>query len=975
MATTSLSLVLSLLKPGLKTALIEALYNEIITNVTNYYYFLGKTLEWDNASDSATVPGGDLAYEAQIREEMVSLKKITAADVSFTIPRYDWASGTIFDMYDDYLGRKVTVDCTAPVGSTTLTGSFDPATIGIGWYVSDPFVPSIQFSVDTKVVDVTATTVTLSKPTQAPITQAIFTNVTYSNAESLSDAKFYCVTSDRNVYKCLDNNNNAPSTVRPFSTTHGPIRTEDGYVWKYMYTIPTSFANKFMTLSDVPVIRAITNQYYSRGALASISILDYGQDYSEDDVLVVTGNGTLANNPYRIITPIITNGGSGYTDAPTVTIDNPFEAIVFETNTLYFVGQYVRAGNRVYEVSQPGVTGSTTPTHTSSTPVVNGTASLKFVGITATGTATLTSGSVSNIALSGVIGYINLDQIGFGYNPASPPAVTVTGDGAGATAVANVAANGTLSAITITDRGTGYTTASVSVAAPPSKTVAFNGSSTSVVSVSNDTIAVTDHGLSTGTPITYSNGGGTSIGGLTPATTYYVVVVTNNTIKLSTTYVDAINNTSIVNITSVGTGSSHSLNVVTSTAGASAEIYYGYGYSNQPNITISAPYTQDVVWSSEGLVDFDDIVQADTRFYRVTSAGTGQVLGTDTPLHTSGSVTNGLATLLFLGETATATIFVEKTNARLTPVVQNGQIVNVIVQDPGVGYTVAEITAFGAGNGAIFQPNLSIGDANTRQANTELLAVPGTINAISVMNGGAGYAWANVVIDGDGFNCTATAVIDAGRITRIVVNNPGYGYTKATVTITGNEGSTSAYARAICSPLEGHGRDAIKELYARDLCLSTSIARDRNQGFVVNNDYRQLGILKNPEVYSSTQRFTDLLGSTCWSITGDFIYSDIENDMILTDGNGKRYRVVAKPSTAPTESVVALLLQSIDNSTPVVGDTLTYVANNVTKQAVVTIISYPTVNKYSGEMLFVDNRSSFQPTDEQTISIKTVIRL
>lgn len=975
MAITPLSLVPSLIKPGLKTALIEALYNEIVTNATNYYYFLGKTLEWDSVNDTVLIPGSDLAYEAQIREEMIFLKKITSADVAFTIPRHDWNYGEVFDMYDDFLGRKLTYNCAAPAGSTTLTGTFNPADIGVGWYVTGTIIPDNLFSIDTQVVDVTNTTVTISKPTLAPVSRVMFTNVTYSTAESLSDAKFYCMTSDRHVYKCLDNNRNSPSTVRPFSTTHEPIRTSDGYIWKYMYTIPTSFANKFTTRSDIPVIRGLNSQYYSRGALTSITILDYGQDYTSDDTLTVVGNGTLAENPFRIIAPIITSPGAGYTTAPTITIDAPYVSSEFVPNATLFAGEHVRVSNRVYEVVQSGITGPSAPIHTSSTAVTNGTTSMRFVGIQATANATLLDGSVDDVVLTGVIGYVNIDQAGQGYDPLNPPAVTIAGDGIGATAVASVSSEGYLTAITLVTRGSGYSTASVTIDPPPTRILTFNGSSGSIVSLANDTLTISGHELATGTQVIYQNGGGTSIGGLQHLSTYYVMAVTPTTIKLATSYVDAVNGVSAIDLTSLGTGTSHTISLSTVPSTATAEIYYGYGYSTQPNVTVSPPFVEDIIWTPEGIVDYDDIVKADSKFYRVTSLGTNQILGTETPLHGAGSATNGQATLLFIGEVAAITLFLEKTNASVAPVIRDGQIVNVIIQDPGTGYTVADVVALGAGTGALFQPNLSIGDANSRQASTELLAVPGTINAIAVMNGGAGYAWATVTVTGDGEGCTADAVIESGRIVKIVVTNPGFGYTKATVEITGNPESTQAYARAICSPVEGHGSNAVSELFARDLCVSTTIARDRNNGFVVENDYRQLGILKNPQSYSSSRRFTDLSGSTCWSITGDFIYEDVQNDMIMVDGDGNRYRVIAKPLDVPSTSVMPLLLQSVDNSVPVVGQTLSYTYNNTTNQAVITIVSSPTVNKYSGDMLFIDNRSSFQPTDEQTISIKTVIRL
>ena len=69
----------------------------------------------------------------------------------------------------------------------------------------------------------------------------------YDDKQDMSGANT-AVVSNNNIYKCLDNNNVSPSTVNPatapaagtdYSTnTSGVISTSDGYIWKYMYTIP-----------------------------------------------------------------------------------------------------------------------------------------------------------------------------------------------------------------------------------------------------------------------------------------------------------------------------------------------------------------------------------------------------------------------------------------------------------------------------------------------------------------------------------------------------------------------------------------------------------------------------------------------------------------------------------------------------------------------------------------------------------------
>ena len=71
-----------------------------------------------------------------------------------------------------------------------------------------------------------------------------------------------------------------------------------------------------------------------------------------------------------------------------------------------------------------------------------------------------------------------------------------------------------------------------------------------VVNLTEDSLYIPGHNLVTGSKVIYSNGGGTSIGGLTTGGTYYIYRVDNNIVKLATDK----NATTIVDLTSLGTG-------------------------------------------------------------------------------------------------------------------------------------------------------------------------------------------------------------------------------------------------------------------------------------------------------------------------------------------------------------------------------------------------------------------------------------
>ena len=63
-------------------------------------------------------------------------------------------------------------------------------------------------------------------------------------------------------------------------------------------------------------------------------------------------------------------------------------------------------------------------------------------------------------------------------------------------------------------------------------TSTFDGSSTAVVDISADTITINNHRFLTGSRLTYSNGGGGNITGLTNGTVYFAIKVDHNTIQL-----------------------------------------------------------------------------------------------------------------------------------------------------------------------------------------------------------------------------------------------------------------------------------------------------------------------------------------------------------------------------------------------------------------------------------------------------------
>ena len=91
-------------------------------------------------------------------------------------------------------------------------------------------------------------------------------------------------------------------------------------------------------------------------------------------------------------------------------------------------------------------------------------------------------------------------------------------------------------------------------------TATFDGSSSSIVTLGTDTIRINEHRFVTGQRVKYTHGGGAAITGLNHNGFYFVIVVDRNLIQLASSASNANNGTEI-NLTGLGTGTAHTLNL------------------------------------------------------------------------------------------------------------------------------------------------------------------------------------------------------------------------------------------------------------------------------------------------------------------------------------------------------------------------------------------------------------------------------
>lgn len=338
------------------------------------------------------------------------------------------------------------------------------------------------------------------------------------------------------------------------------------------------------------------------------------------------------------------------------------------------------------------------------------------------------------------------------------------------------------------------------------------------------------------------------------------------------------------------------------------------------------------------------------------------------------------------------------TAAKLIPVINaNGEIENIVVADEGAGYTSATVTIVakrtidgvlqnvnsintpGFVQGAI-TINLNVGNIESPQSNVELLAVDGSINTVKVDFGGAGYPPSTTIeIVGDGTGAACTPVIQDGKIIRTIMTNAGQGYTNATVVITpAQSGVSQAQIRPIISPKGGHGKDAVSELYANSIMMVARLDREKNKNIAITNGYRQVSIIKNPKIYADNNYFRNATGSSCVLLECDSSnsssYQRLVKDVTLTYASSvvgnKTFTLIEKIQIADK---YYLLVQYNDNYIPLAGSSLIFYDNGTAYTITVTSVQNPDIDKYSGEMIYIDNRTEFESSDEQIVTVSTLI--
>ena len=262
----------------------------------------------------------------------------------------------------------------------------------------------------------------------------------------------------------------------------------------------------------------------------------------------------------------------------------------------------------------------------------------------------------------------------------------------------------------------------------------------------------------------------------------------------------------------------------------------------------------------------------------------------------------------------------------------------------------------------------------------------------------------NNILPADGLGFSAVARIqDDGlgnstfKITSLEILTEGNSYTSCPIDFKmGGTPSVPAEYRVIISPKGGHGSDPIEELGGFYVMMNVRLEYDEHLSeLTVGNDYRQIGLVKEPIDFSTSEPAEELIYLQSQNI--ELVLDTLDPltdalpfvpDEIVTNGNGVYAKVIDSKDYDLINNTTGVFEQDGLNDKKVlrltnifgktgesfkVGDNLTTVrgVSEITTQ--IRKIVTESLVKYSGEILYLEQRKPISRDIDQIEDIKIIV--
>jgi len=243
----------------------------------------------------------------------------------------------------------------------------------------------------------------------------------------------------------------------------------------------------------------------------------------------------------------------------------------------------------------------------------------------------------------------------------------------------------------------------------------------------------------------------------------------------------------------------------------------------------------------------------------------------------------------------------------------------------------------------------------------------------------------NVTIRGDSGSTISTratayvANVSAGQIKKIKMISTGYNYSQANVTITSNSSyGSGATARVVISPLGGHGKDPVDELYGKYIMTSVFLSGNTAvEGNTIpsNNDFRTIGIIRDPLLRNGAAANTTNIDQT-HRVEVVYASGDFTADEVITGATSKakgKLVYFANNTSSRTDGTLKLIRVTTNGTGGgfVPGEEVRGGTSNST--AIVDMHVKPACREFTGLVIYTENRLPVTRSPDQIENIKFVL--
>ena len=255
-------------------------------------------------------------------------------------------------------------------------------------------------------------------------------------------------------------------------------------------------------------------------------------------------------------------------------------------------------------------------------------------------------------------------------------------------------------------------------------------------------------------------------------------------------------------------------------------------------------------------------------------------------------------------------------------------------------------------------------------------AVPGGIDIVTITNSGNNYTNGTtqgiISIDGDGTGAILKANVTGGHVVNVIIQDRGTQYTYADLTFTDITGGVGigATANVSIAPHDGHGYDPVYELTASNLMFNVEFDQDESGILPTDNDFRQVVLLHNPYLNDTSNPATGESYSLYTRISTSPGVGDFGVDEVVYQG--------ATYETATYKADV-ISFDTVENHLYVNNVRGTLSINSTIKGRdsgairVVNSTQNPTLDLYSGHVLYISSKTPITRDDAQTERIRFIL--